>query len=515
MFNQTTVDPSLLYKLVSLFMNYYIVSDCFRAKSQASLNFILKRSIGIEVILNCLRQSPNEMKVIEGIFMSLLFETVEYAKLKPILLTRLENSSISVNFCDKWIECIHSFLMSVSNRQIVNLKCLEEITRGCRENYFVKASRKSWVLVPNQQFFCTYYLTSPSTNLYRWDVFLIDDLRLDNRSKKYDFRAEKVAEEEEANLISPRKLEDEPPELRSIFKQARASVEDLYLTGMLEIKQKKKSSISFDSSKNLKNFNDELQSPTQYTPLNSATKKKTKANKVAISQLEADSIDEIFRIQLQIEADIPAELAEKHMSCQPSKVQIDSWSPQYKCRLDDQHIYFYGMAKRLDSGKDQASLAAFELAKLYKPEILIYAMKCYTSTYSQDAEWRNLVKALGVRCDSSLIATSRPSQSAQESTSDMLDPLVLKSSDGVYYSFINNDIEKLKRCLSELEDEQKQKNQYLNHMNFLILFGSEVEVMHFREVHFEVMRNYQKIILITKTFDLHVLQMQVIKVLSV
>ena len=216
-----------------------------------------------------------------------------------------------------------------------------------------------------------------------------------------------------------------------------------------------------------------------------------------------------------IKQNVLTELAEKHMSCQPSKVQIDSWSPQYKCRLDDQHIYFYGMAKRLDSGKDQASLAAFELAKLYKPEILIYAMKCYTSTYSQDAEWRNLVKALGVRCDSPLITTSRPSQSAQESASDMLDPLVLKSSDGVYYSFINNDIEKLKRCLSELEDEQKQKNQYLNHMNFLILFGSEVEVMHFREVHFEVMRNYQKIILVTKTFDLHVLQMQVIKVLSV
>jgi hypothetical protein len=79
---QTIVDPNLVHKLVSLFMNYYIISDCFRAKTQASLNFILKRSIGIEVILNCLRLSPNEMKVIEAIFMTLLFETVEYSRLK-------------------------------------------------------------------------------------------------------------------------------------------------------------------------------------------------------------------------------------------------------------------------------------------------------------------------------------------------------------------------------------------------------------------------------------------------
>lgn len=493
-------------------MNYYIVSDCFKTKSQASLNYVLKRSIGLDVILNCLRQSPNETKVIEAIFMSLLFDTVEYARLKPILMTRLENSSVPVNFCDKWIEYLHSFAMSVSNRQIINLKCLEDITRGCRENYFVKASRKSWVLVPNQPLFCTYYLTSPSTNLYRWDVFLIDDLRLDNRSKKYHFRAEKVAEEEEVNLISPRKPEEDRPGLRSIFRQARASVEDLYLTGMLEIKQKKKSSISFDSSKNLKTFQEELQSPAQYTPLNSATKKKSKANKEAISQLEADSIDEIFRIQLQIEADIPVESADKHTNCSPSKVQIDCLSPQNKCWLDDQHIYFFGMAKRLDSGKDQASLAAYELAKLYKPEILILGMKCYSSKYTQDAEWRNLVKALGVRCDSPLISRDRPTQPAQESANELLDPLMLKSSDGVYYSFINNDIEKLKRCLSELEEEQKLKNQYLNHLNFLILFGTETEVIQFREDHAELIRNYQKIILITKTFDLHVIQMQVINV---
>ncbi len=511
---QTIVDPNLVHKLVSLFMNYYIISDCFRAKTQASLNFILKRSIGIEVILNCLRLSPNEMKVIEAIFMTLLFETVEYSRLKPILLMRLENSSTTVNFCNKWIECLHSFTMSVSNRQIVHLKGLEDLIKVCRENYFVKASPRSWVLVPNQVFFSSYYLTSPSTNLYRWDVYQIDDLRLDSRSKKYHFRAEKTALEEETSLISPRKLEEEPEQPRSIFKQARASVEDLYLTGMLEIKQKKKSSISFDSSKNLKFITDELENPAHYTPINSATKKSYRANKKAISQLEADSIDEIFRIQSQIEADIPAETADKQACYQSSKAQFDCLSPQFKCRLDDQHIYFYGLAKLLDSGKDHANLAAMQLAKLYKPETLIFSMKCYSSNYSLDAEWRNLVKALGVRCDSPLISLCRPSHPAQESANEIPDPLVLKSSDGVYYSFINNDIEMLKQGMTDLENEQKQKNQYLNHLSFLILFGSEADVMRFREEHFEVMKSYQKIILITKTFDLHVVQMQVIKVPS-
>lgn len=493
-------------------MSYYIVSDCFRAKSRTSLCYILKRSIGTDMILSCLRLSPNEAKVIEAIVMSLLFETVEYGRVKSILLTRLENSAVPVNFCEKWLECLHGLAMSISNRQIVNLRCVEDLIKACRENYFIKASQKSRILVPYQALFCTYYLTCPSTNLYRWDVFQADDLRLDSRQRKYQFRAEKNCQEEELNPNSPRRPEDESPLPRSILKQARASVEDLYLTGMLEIKHKKKSSISFDSCKNLKIIQDELQSPAQYTPVSSATKKTYRANKEAISQLEADSIDEIFRIQSQIESEIPAESPDKHSVWQASKPQLDCQSPQQKCRLDDQHIYFYGLAKMLDAGPDRAGLAAVQLAKLYKPEILIFAVKCYASSYSQDAEWRNLVKALGVRCESPLICGGSPAPAPPEPAAEVPDPLVLKSSDGVYYSFINNDIAQLRRGLSELEAEQRQRNQYLNHLSFLVLFGSEAEVMRFREEHFDVMKNYQKLILITKTFDLHVLQMQVIKV---
>ena len=505
--------------IISLYMSFITVANSYSYKNLENLNFILKTTLGADLIVSCLRQCQEEAKMVQAVILVILCGTVDYSKISTVFTQRIENSVTPNLMFEKFLECVHTYGFSSKKREIFNLGRLEEIAQESIEVYEIKANHGCYIMIQEGVHFDSYSVTSNKNNIYRWEVFQMDDLKFDCCVEhKFNLGLQNSIAEEP--MGSPRRKEAYEKEEESTNKLQREGFNGLSLSVFGELKVGKKSSITFDSSKNLRISLDGLQSPVPYTPLNSASKRTFESTRRVISDLDYDSVDSIFEAQESIEEGIEYDqhkLNPEYYLFGKDEALKGKKDHATNCRMDEQHAFFHGIACRQDYKEISIGFQAKQLfSKFFKPSEVILTYKCYSSRFSEDPEFRNLTRALGVPCDPSLVDGGwnemNPSiDLTMKQAEEQGDCMMLKNQGEIYFYFMNSKLDLLKRILEERPNIGNKKDPS-SVSSVLILYGNELDITNFREKNLEILRKFTRLIILNKTYDYHVVHMKIIEV---
>lgn len=216
---------------------------------------------------------------------------------------------------------------------------------------------------------------------------------------------------------------------------------------------------------------------------------------------------------------------------------------------DDEHIFFLGLGER---DKQFLEKPLSVVKKVCSPKEMHLVYKCYAG---QDGEWRNIKTALGVQFDQMGSETlAKALSSCQPVEGEEL--ALVTSHESSSYCCINNNKALLVDLLTNLSSDKSSKHlkhavtshpEYnplpedpapspkpklptsqqsitvktgqslalkLNFYSHLILFGYEEETKLFRTEHSELLKRFDKLVMLLQTHDLGVLSVHVVQIIK-
>lgn len=489
-----------------------------------SLNSIIKASVGMDGLLSTLRTNHNESKVIEVLILAMLCDTAEYSKLKSVLLHRIEESSNFQVSLHKWLASLHNFSMSSVFRNTLDLDWISGMVESIRTVYSMR-TKDNYVLLPETSQFERMHVVCFNKHIYSWNIFRVDDLHLGTESFCIADQFVGVRED----FKSPNYIPSFPtPMHRPTRLGQHINLDEFKISDSLIMRPKVRSMKQI-KGKRVPRRSEEIE-PTQEQlgpPMRNSLTPRSKVwsvdsdpnvfSTVLASMDGLSCVDIIFNIQGEIEDSlkylpIQSELEEVKSQGAPIPVAIKS------C-LDDKNAFFLGLGENHNPTKQGKQDAAKKIKKLLRPNDVIFLLKCYDSVLESDPEWSNLVKALGVQFDaiwsSPLGYAPWIGRSSDKETK--LNPeseILVRGVENNYYHLINNDTNILESRLAQMAQyiiSVSQKTKFTP-SSYLILFGFDEELRHFRASHSELLRKFERVMLLCPTFDVNVLQLQIIQV---
>lgn len=214
---------------------------------------------------------------------------------------------------------------------------------------------------------------------------------------------------------------------------------------------------------------------------------------------------------------------------------------------DDEHIFFLGLGLR---EKHQTDKSHSLLKKVCSPKELHIIYKCFDG---YDGEWKVLQTALGIEFETITSDSLRKVFNGTKRHGDTSDMTLISSHEASAYCCINNNKPQLLDTMAGLsadrstkvlkqtvsshtgfeklaDDQEKTKGSFsqhsigikplqslanrLNLYSHLLLFGYEEDTRIFRNEHSDLLKRFDKLILLIQTHDLGVLSLQVVQVLK-
>lgn len=516
-----TTDNLMLNKVYNFFLTYLVCSHIYSSRFLYNMSYIIKYAVSHDVMLSILRTHFNENRVLEVIVLLIACNSIEYSKVKPILNQRIEDSASSGVAFSKFISCLHKYGLNLPYHNFVNFDYLTILAKSISDNFLLQTP-KTIVLIPNNEQFQSFNILFNNENVYSWNIFRADDLHLSQELTNMNIRFSKSLEDERSppvGLVSPQeqmKSEDDKQEMVSSPRNLDMSPGELnFPTENLTIRPLTRNSSTFGAK-----FRDALRSNNQdpTSEPQSATKKQKYYQDLeeGIRMMDASDIDNIFDIQERIETHFAAKI--------PELFEADPLSPKSKqttvdeCKKqDDQNLYFYGMGTLLREHERRKphEVAASSTQRMLQPQEFIFVMKCYDSKKSEDKEWTNLINVLGVKyaCADDLVFNSFKMKERVAEGKDADRSEVRVGLDRTFYFLINNDTSELALRMQEIHSPE-MKNKKFNSFQMLILYGREEDVRTFRTENSELLKKFEKLILLTLTYDVNVLRLHIVQVVK-
>jgi len=522
---EATLDPTMISKINTLFLNFLTLSHKYCTKSVFNLNYLLKQSISYEIILSALRTSIHEKVTLDVIAFMLLCDSYEYSKLKNILIQRIEDSRNSYELIPLFLNFLQKHYLVRPFKNILNLERVEAMLKDIRAYCQLKGKR-TIAMMPQQCSFNKIHICNTLNSVFStWKIFRADDFDFGGVDVKSRYELAKnrrgVTEEQEAttnpinNEIAEPKEEDEVPKPR---------IEDVNLDMPIpeivhmrpKLRSSRKSiesnpSILYDSSSrkiSLCFTEKELKMPSSGLLDHQDVSDK--------GPWDGNNVDWIFELQEGIELSFPYANSMLHDSSnsgnsdspkvagaskqQPGKSKEEPACNM--CKRDDEHIFFHGLgnSSSLHVAQTKGCMdISTEGASLTPKEVYLVVNCC---SDNKPAEWNSLKKGLGIQFNTECIGVveKRPPSSG-ETSPKLLSTIV--SFENTTYVCVNSPT-KLASISTDLTVPPSQR--------YVVLYGQADEIIEYKNQNISTLCKYDRVISLTKTYDIYVLQFEVTQV---
>lgn len=466
-----------------------------------------------EVVFSSLKASKLDNQTVRLCTAMLLTGSYSASRIKQILVQKIEESFQQSDFFRQVLKTIHEFGLKSGYNRILNLDYMRSEMET--SNQIQTRSRQFSFLTPyTQDRLSSFSIVSKyGLAFYSWQIFRMDD---------FDFSTKEYS-------ISPQlKLnwfEEKSPPPNLIFTEDTKELDDApvltpehQLNDLVWLRPRGLSSRK-GSTKNILRSSDEA-GLLNFSKVN---KSPSKGEDFDLKDLDTENIDALFDFQEQIELEHPFE----DKVYQKLK-NHDPFPPEVKAtvsgtRYDDSLSFFHGLAYISPSLYDKEIIDVSPDRFFSNPPVII--MKVY-SGQGVDYELSNLIRSLGRKFNclpqyllpeklASQCHLASPDHSPTKRNKGNL--TVLQGVSSMCYVVVDNDPKLLQTLIdhsSEMFKESKHcMSPYLstnsNALPVLILYGFEQEIEEFKTNNPDVLRKFDRIVALSKTFDVDVLQLQV------
>ena len=506
--------------MTTIYKTFFFNSHEFSDSAIQSFNCVLVNTLIQDSVLSSLRSTQMDGQIVKLCVGMLLTGTYSSSKIKTILIQKVEESSLRNELFRQCLKILHEFGLKAGYHLLHNLDNINDKLKYSHEIHH--PSRQLAVIVSEyQERLNSFSITSKNgLSFYSWNVFRMDD---------FDFTLKEYAI---SPKLKPNLFDDRSPQitnLTTINEDAAILVEDdsffakeIQFNDLIWIRPKNSAS-KMGSTRQI------TRSSGDQGSLNFMRYNKTMKSSLDIEQkeIDIDNIDLIFDTQDHIEDTCTFDDSCYDKLIQEDKNDIEDKDSPSVSRYDDTYALFHGLSdigpSSFDKSASQYSIKSFVASNP------IFVMKCFNSRASEDPELRNLLKSLGCNfeclsqnllpsnllqyfgCDGAVLTSSQnfPSET-----------LVVQGVNAMSYIIIDNDTNLLRSLLNE-----STKNNSLDNPSsspnlksiggsfpFVILYGFEVEIEDFKNNNTGIIRSFNKVISISKSFDVDVLKMQVTQV---
>lgn len=501
-----------------IFKTLFHNSHGFSEVTVNSFNNVVKLMIPQDQMLTSLVNSKIEARAVRLCSAMLLSGTYSMIKLKSVLIQKIKEAFNPCDLTRQALKTLHEFGLKSGYNQLLNMDHIEMEFKHSNQVQLV--SRKFAVLVPES------YDRLSSFNIaslgghayYSWNIFRMDD---------FDFTTKEYS-------ISPRLkqywFEDKSPVSTNPVLDYKATNDadacDGVATELTWIRPRMISS-KRGSSRQICRSSDEqvLQGFMRCS--------KSKKMELALEdkELEIDSIETLFEYQEMIDKTYCFD-ASCYDKLKSKEQELAELKPKVAgTKYDDAYVLFHGLTN-IESSLYDRNHSELDFKNFYSaPNAMV--MKCYKSEYEHDLELKNLIKSLG--CQFSClpkyilpqdIEASMMNDDSCSSDRNSSEILVVQGVCSMCYLVVNNDVTTLRTLINYYNGtpDSQGKHTYskkrtmsnssqmaLSENLVLILYGFESEIAEFKANNKDILQTFGKIITLSKSFDVDVLQLQAVQ----
>ena len=476
----------------------------------------MAHTLAQDMVVCALRLNKMDAQIVRICTAILLSGTYSSSKIKAVLVQKVDESIQKSDLLRQFLKIVHEFGLKAGYHRILNMDHIESEMKTSNELHHI--SRQFSVLVPEDLDRLTSFgvVSKYGLSFYSWSVFRMDD---------FDFSTNQYS-------ISPKlKLnwfDDKSPQQNLTIPEdnLKAPEEDPNITREIHLNDLIWIRPTISSKKG--SMRHISRSSDDQTMLNFSKPGRPSRTNLEVEQkdLDIDNIEALFDFQSSLEETKPFD-----DSCYDKLRLKEAQSSDFKSRCgsrcDDSYVLFYGLT-HMEPSLYERELSQFSLKNFYSnPPVLL--MKCYQSSYEDDVELRNLVRSLG--CAFTCLPTYLlPEVAAPPTPLDTpgLSPHQLPSSDiilvqgvsSMCYAVIDQDLKTLQRLLDDPRrllqpgktGTSPSSTAAAGTYPLLILYGFEAEIEEFKTKNILMVKQFDRVISLAKSFDVDVLQVQVTQV---
>lgn len=487
-----------------------------------SFNCVLRNTTVHELVFNSLSSCIADELVVKLSMFMLLVGTYEQSIIAKILIERINKSKNPKDLVSICIKIFHEFGLKAGFTKRLNLDFTHEQIMSSVNHYRQPSERFTYLWPKYHERLNSFNLVSRvGCAFYAWNVFRMDDFHF--TMKEYS-----ISPKLKINWID----EKSPPMLALNIErvpieeeEGEDEAEDIKINELIWIRPKGQSRCSkYGSQRQLRSSLDGT------NPFNTKNRSSFKPEpEDSYKEIDIESMDAIFDCQLNIEENnqFDSSMYEPLINKQSQEERGDKQEITGNS-YDDCHLLFHGLARDIQySALDSES----SMGDFFRNTKVVMLMKCYKSSYRDDQELRNLVKSLGTRfeCLPDLVLPYSVPKNPIGTTKNSLDQktyhkevIVIQGIGSLTYVIIDNDHEVLEKMMADpvevLESSCGNKSPNFciekSHLPFLILYGFDTEIEDYKKSHLQTLNQFSKIIGLSKSFDVDVLQMKVTQVSS-
>lgn len=489
-----------------------------------SFNCILRNTTVHEIVFNSLNSCIADDLVVKICMFMLLIGTYEQAKIAQILIDRISSSTQSRDMMAICIKILHEFGMKAGLGKKLNLDYIHEKI-GCSVNHYRQPSERFTYLWPkyHERLNSFNLLSRVGYAFYSWNVFRMDDFHFTMKEYSISPKLKVNWIDEKSPPMMALNCQEIPIDEEDEDNEIEVNDEsDVKINDLIWIRPKNKAKSSrFGSQRQLRSSLDGTNS--FYTRSRTSIRNEKETD---FKEIDIESMDAIFDSQNQIEdenifdASTYESLIDNDiMNCNIDKLEITGNS------YDDSHLLFHGLSRdnHYTTADSECSMTDF-----FRNSRVVILMKCYVSNYDEDQELKNLVNSLGTKFQClpdivlpySVPRVSRSKRSLIDTDLSPTEVIVVQGFGAVTYIIVDNDQETLEEIIGNptqnMNSPRAFKSPYYfsdkSRLPFLILYGFENEIENYQYSQEPTVRKFNRIISLSKSFDVDVLQVKVTQV---
>lgn len=476
-------ESTSLNRIHHFYLIYFLNSHRYCHKSISSFNYLIKRSIGLQNIIATLTTNVvSQFKTLETLLLVQLLDTVEFGKLRKILLQKQED--YPTTFLRYWIHLYTKWFMNLRIGKVLSLEYLSEL--GRRTGFFYSMwAPNHYILVDEEKKLREIHLIKEGAIAFKWEVFSMDEYdfggtyppeslkKPTTESPKAQFPPEKV------NSVDLAKLDCR---IRLIESTPQPFTESDMISNVLE-----------DGSRNS-------------APITSDE----------IDEVDPFDIDRILSLQKRAERSCQKAFSgtdEMASNSSDSTVGLrKSRGPISSSKEDSVQNLLYGLIDSRPTKIVAAQAASSKLESFFEISSMTMVLRIDSrEDLKYDVEFENFKRMIGVRQE----LTPPIKAFFKKNDAVLSGSQFYRWTDKRYFQIVDNCPKVFKETMGLSSEQVSPKNVRMSTFyKVLVIFGEEGPCDSFIQENYELLKLFQKVCLFTESFDVNILKLYTFNVSS-
>lgn len=466
-------ESTSLNKIYNFYSVYFLNSHRYCHKSISSFNYLIKRSIGLQNILATLTTNVvSQFKTLEVLLLVQLLDTIEFGKLKKIILQKQED--YPTTFLRHWIHLYTKWFMSLRLGKVLNLAYLAEVAHKTGFFYSMWAPNH-YIIVDEEKKLRDIHFIKEGSIAFKWEVYSMDE---------YDFGGNYAPE-----LLKKPATE---PAGAGIPVEKVSSLDLAKLDCQVRI----------------------VESPPQRLPENEGAEGPDQESRT-INPVTSDEIDVLdpFDIDTILSFQKRAE-KECLKTISPIRDTVSNGlDPKIKkCRSsvcsskeDSVQNLLYGLIDPKPTKTVAAQASSTKLESFFEISSMTMVLRIDNrEDLKYDVEFDNFKRMIGVRQD----LTASIKSFYKKNDAVLSGSQFYRWIDKRYFQIVENSTKVFKETLSLVAEQTSPKNIRMSSFyKVLVIFGDEDLCESFIQENYEVLKLFQKVCLFTESLDVNILKL--------